>query len=251
MSVFEKDFLERIKSSKASGVSRQDLKCTSKTVSPQQMARLDAAIKQQRIEREKGGWRGAAKWLEENFPQDFGEAKAAPRAEASRETRSSGDCEAPLEPQPLADPPESPQSASAALPAPSPIPLASAFWQALLYGSRDALVSPSEANTALRLVAHELSTHSNAAYFTKTVRAGALRIVLLERFGAKVWDVMSKLWRVAPVSPGASVPNEDQSRCSPGASDCPRSMPAWRREFHQEVSNEQRMLEGIGGWPGS
>jgi hypothetical protein len=28
-----------------------------KTVNPQQMARLDAAIKQQRIERQKGGWR--------------------------------------------------------------------------------------------------------------------------------------------------------------------------------------------------
>jgi len=34
---------------------------------------------------------------------------------------------------------ESPQSAPAALPAPSLVPLASAFWQALLYGSRDAL----------------------------------------------------------------------------------------------------------------
>jgi hypothetical protein len=28
------------------------------------------------------------------------------------------------------------------------------------------------------------------------------------------------------------------------------AMPAWRREFHQEISNEQRLLEGIGGWCG-
>jgi hypothetical protein len=25
---------------------------------------------------------------------------------------------------------------------------------------------------------------------------------------------------------------------------------AWRREFHQQVSGEQRLLEGIGGWCG-
>jgi hypothetical protein len=27
-------------------------------------------------------------------------------------------------------------------------------------------------------------------------------------------------------------------------------MPAFRREFHQEISNEQRLLESMGGWPG-
>ena len=111
----------------------------------------------------------------------------------------------------------------------------SAFWQALLYGSRDALVSSTDANTALRLVARELSTHCNGADFIETVQAGALRKALSERFGAKVWDVVNKLWRAAPASPGAPTPNEDQSYCSPGLKDCPRSMPAWRREFHQEA----------------
>jgi len=36
-----------------------------------------------------------------------------------------------------------------------------------------------------------------------------------------------------------------------GVRGCPRSIPAWRREFHQEISNEQRLLESIGGWPGA
>jgi hypothetical protein len=25
-------------------------------------------------------------------------------------------------------------------------------------------------------------------------------------------------------------------------------MPVWRREIHQEISNEQRLLESMGGW---
>jgi hypothetical protein len=145
--------------------------------------------------------------------------------------------------------PGSTESAIAALPASIPL-LESAFWQALLYGSRDALVPPKEANTALRLVAHELSTHCNGADFVETVRVGALRKALLSRFGAKAWDVMNKLWRGAPASADAPAPNEDQSHCSPGVKDCPRSMPAWRREFHLEISREQRLLESMGGWCG-
>jgi hypothetical protein len=55
------------------------------------------------------------------------------------------------------------------------------------------------------------------------------------------WDVMNMLLRAAPPSPGAPTPNEDQSHCSLGVQDCPRSMPAWRREFHREVGNEQQL----------
>jgi hypothetical protein len=58
-----------------------------KTVNPQQMARLDAAIKQQRIERQKGGWRASARWLEENFPRNYAEPQAAAVAEQWGEVR--------------------------------------------------------------------------------------------------------------------------------------------------------------------
>ena len=34
---------------------------------------------------------------------------------------------------------------------------------------------------------------------------------------------------------------------SPGS---PPSVPAWRREFHQEFSHKQRLLESLGGWCG-
>jgi hypothetical protein len=239
-------YLERLESRRLSqGKDRP------KRASPQQMVRVERAIKQQRIECAKGGWRASAKWLEENFPEDY--PKAAPEAQ-----RDCSNCPNPesahapraVEPQPVANAPESPQNIPTALPAPSPIPLASAFWQGLLYGSRDALLSPADANTALRLVAHEVSTHCSGADFSETVRAGALRKALSERFGAKVWDVMNRLWRAAPVSPGASIPNEDQSHCSPGLKDCPPSMSVWRQEFNQEVSNEQRLLESMGGWCG-
>jgi hypothetical protein len=232
------------------GASEANLKCKPKTLSAEQMERVDAVIQQQRIECEKGGWRASAKWLQENC-EEYREQQATPMP--GGEMASSDICpnsEGANQPQPLANTPESPQNAREALSAPSPIPLASAFWQALLYGSRDALVSPGDANSALRLVAHELSTHCNGADFIETLRADALRKALSERFGAKVWDVMNKLWRAAPASPDAPVANEDQSQFSPGVKDCPRSMPAWRREFHREVGNEQQLLEGIGGWCG-
>jgi len=78
-----------------------------------------------------------------------------------------------------------------------------------------------------------------------------LRKLLRERFGpSKVEQTMATLWRTAPSIPGAPSPNEDQSHYTPGVSESPRSMPAWRREFHQEISTEQRLLEGIGGWCG-
>jgi hypothetical protein len=81
-----------------------------------------------------------------------------------------------------------------------------------LHGSPDALVSPGDANTALRLVANELLTHCTKTDFTGTIRVSALRKALLSRFGVKVWDVMNKLWRAAPASPDAPQPSEDQSR---------------------------------------
>ena len=86
--------------------------------------------------------------------------------------------------------------------------------------------------------------------FPDSVRVNTLRKMLDQQFGAKVWDVMDMLLRAAPPSPGAPTPNEDQSHCSLGVQDCPRSMLARRREFHREVGNEQQLLEGIGDWCG-
>jgi hypothetical protein len=222
-----------------------------KTVSTEQMARVEQAIQEQRCKYQKEDWLASAKWLEENFPQDYAAPKTTAASRPSPETRSSGSLEARLESQPLANAPESPQSAREVLPAPLPIPLPSAFWQALLYGSSDALVSPVDANIALRLVAHELPLEASmSGELSESVRVSAFRKMLAERFGAKVWDVMNKLWRDAPTTPGAPVPNEDQGHCTPGLRECPRTMPSWRREFHQEVSGEQRLLEELGGWCG-
>jgi len=146
--------------------------------------------------------------------------------------------------------PESPQNVPTALPAPPPIPLAAAFWQALLYGSRDALVSQSEANAALRLVAHELSTDCNGADFVETLRAGALRKVLDERFGAVAWPAMNKLWRSAPASPGAPRPSEDQSREPTGSLPVGRNQPRWIRELNEPGGAEREWLTENGLWCG-
>jgi len=179
-----------------------------KTVSAEQMEQFEQAIRQQRIECEKGGWRADAKWLEKNFPQDFGEAKAAPRAELSYETRSSIHCsnsepvnETPtVEPQPLANVPESPQTACEALPAaPSPIPLASEFWQSLLFGSPDSLVPSPDATRALQLVSDKLGVPIAEGETIGTMRAGQLRKLLRDRFGpADAEQTTAALWRSAP-----------------------------------------------------
>jgi hypothetical protein len=59
----------------------------------------------------------------------------------------------------------------------------SAVWQALLYGSRDTLVSPGDANTALRLVARALGKDCNVVQFSDSGRANALLKMLNECFG--------------------------------------------------------------------
>ena len=220
----------------------------SKTVSLQQMARLDAVIKQQRIECEKGGWRADAKWLEKNFPQDFGEAKAAPRVEPSYQTRSSINCS---NSEHANDTPtvEPPQDAPAALPAPSPIPLASAFWQALLYGSRDTLVSPRDANTALRLVAFELGKDLDVIEFTESLRVNTLR-KMLDGWGVEVWHVMNRLWRAAPASPGAPMPNVDQSQMAPGSWPVGRDQPRWVVELNEPGIPERDWRIENGLWCG-
>src|SRR6516165_3465691 len=99
--------------------------------------------------------------------------------------------------------PESPQSAPAALSAPSPIPLASAFWQSLLFGNPDSLVSSSDATRALQLVSDKLGFPIADGETIDTERAGQLRKLLRGRFGLAAEQTMSALWRSATASPGA------------------------------------------------
>ena len=151
---------------------------------------------------------------------------------------------------PLANAPEWPQRTPEALPAPSPIPLASAFWQALLYGSRDTLVSPGDANTALRLVACELGKDSGVVQFTDSVRVNTLHKILDQQFGPKVWDVMNKLWRAAPANPGAPQPREDQSQLPTGPLPVGRNQPQLIRELDEPGGAERAWLIENGLWCG-
>ncbi len=84
------------------------------------------------------------------------------------------------------------------------------------------MVSSSDATRAIALVCDKLAIPIGEGETIGTLRAGQLRRMLGEHFGAKVWDVMNKLWRAAPASPGAPAPNEEVSQASPGVRDCPR-----------------------------
>jgi hypothetical protein len=73
-----------------------------------------------------------------------------------------------------------------------------------------------------------------------------LRKMLGERFGPKVWDVMNKLWRSAPASPGAPTPNEDRGQLPPGPMSDGRSQPRWARNLHDPTKIEREWLEDLG-----
>jgi hypothetical protein len=207
----------------------------------------------------KDSWRDDARFLEELYPEDFGPPRNQPSSAPCVESSlCSGlvDSASRKETQCPPGDPESSQSAPQSVSAPPPIPelapLPAAFWRALLYGSPDALLATAEATLATRLVAQALGVPSvDLPEFTESIRAGQFRRGLRESFGdAQAEQAMAALWRNAPASPGSPQPNEDESRLTPGVRDCPRTMPAWRRGFHLEVCNEQRLLEGIGGWSG-
>lgn len=72
----------REKEKATSGTSEPNLKCTPKTVSTEQMEHFEQVIKQQRIEYEKEDWRGSAKWLEENFPEEVLRSETRTRAKS-------------------------------------------------------------------------------------------------------------------------------------------------------------------------
>jgi len=121
--------------------------------------------------------------------------------------------------------PESPENVLTALPAPSPISLPSGFWQALLYGSRDALVPAPR--TPQRYTSDNTSAWQGFQCGPiQRQRSGQHAAQNVRWVGAEVWHVTNKLWRAAPASLGAPTPNEDQRHCGPGVRGCPRFMPA-------------------------
>jgi hypothetical protein len=127
--------------------------------------------------------------------------------------------------------------------------LSAQWWQSFLYGSRDALLSAGDATRAMHLIAQVLFVERGPSEFSEGVCVVALCKLLEAHFGgAQAWQAMHGLWRSAPTSLGASQPNIDQSHCTPGVWECPRSMQSWRRDFHQEVSDDRRLLESMGGW---
>ena len=233
------------------GASEPNLKCTPKTLSAEQMERVDAVIQQQRIECEKGGWRASAKWLEENC-EECREPKAAPMPR--NEMASSDICpnsEVANEPQPLANAPESPQSAPTALPAPLPMePLPSSFWWALLFGNPDSSVSSSDATRALQLVSAKFGVPIADGETIETVRAGQLRKLLRGRFGLAAEQTMSALWRSAPASPGTPQPDIGQSQLPAGALPVSHSQPQWIAELNEPGGSERQWLMDNGFWCG-
>lgn len=193
-------------------------------------------------------WRDDAKRLEENCPDEFG----PPRLPASD---SPGSLPAPLSApvqELVAIAPGSPQSVSEVLPAPPPISsLPNSFWQALLFGSPDGLIPGCDVTGALRLISNKLRIPITQDETIGVLRAGQLRKMLRSRFGARDAErAMSELWRGAPASPGAPVPNDDQSHCCPGVWECPRSMPLWRREMNERNISERDWRIENGLWCG-
>jgi hypothetical protein len=202
----------------------------------------------------KHSWRVDAKWLEKHYPEEFGPPQSAQLPALPREITHEVIGETKRETTPTST--DICSNASPAIPAPAhappPItPLSSAFWQGLLFGSPDSLIPGADATHALHLVADKVGSAIEAGEPIASIRAGLLRKEFHRRFGLAVAErALVTLWRAAPASAGAPEANVNQSHCTPGVSECPRSMPTWRREFQQEVSNEQWLLESMGGWCG-
>jgi hypothetical protein len=76
----------------------------------------------------------------------------------------------------------------------------------------------------MHLIAQALGVERGPSEFSEGVRVAALRKLLEAHFGAaQAWQAMNELWRSAPASPGVLEVNVDQSHCTPGAWECPRS----------------------------
>jgi hypothetical protein len=232
-----------------------------KTVSPQQMARVEQAIQQQQIKYQQEGWRASAKWLEQNCEEfrELASGRTSPTTEQSREpgceTRSLDVCanselvqQPPRgEPQSPPNAPESSQSVHEALPVSPPIaPLPSLFWHGLLFGSRESIISAADANIAVCLVARQLGTDSDVSEFTDSIRVHTLRQTIAERFGAVAWPAMNELWRSAPPTAAAPALTPDQSQLLPELWSGNRQLPRWIESLRDPSRLEREYLEDLG-----
>jgi hypothetical protein len=113
-------------------------------------------------------------------------------------------------------------------------PLPASWWQGLLYGSPDAMLSAADATRAMHLIAQALGVNSGPSEFSAGVRGVALRKILDERFGAgQAWRAMNELWRSASPSPGAPSPNQDQSQMTPGSWPVSPDQPRWATQLNE------------------
>jgi hypothetical protein len=112
----------------------------------------------------------------------------------------------------------SPQSDFGVARVPPPIPpLPGSFWQAVLYGSPDSLLSAADSTRALQLIADKLGAPTVEGEMLGALRAAQLRKLLRERFGPlEAEGAIAALWRRAPASPGVPQSAEDQSQLPPG-----------------------------------
>jgi hypothetical protein len=204
----------------------------------------------------KSCWRDDAAFLEQEFPEEFGPSPKAHSPEVPAEVMSTG-LRASLPPSVITPGPsqsalESAQSVPEVLPAPPPIPpLPASWWQGLLYGSPDAMLSAADATSAMHLIAQALGVNSGPSEFSEGVRGAALRKLLEAHFGAaQAWRAMNELWRSASPSPGAPSPNQDQSQMTPGSWPVSREQPRWVREFHDPGGVERDWMIENGLWCG-
>jgi hypothetical protein len=210
-----------------------------------------------------GSWRESARWLQENFPEQYGELhdlgvssenpilpNAANAVSAAKP--SSGSPTPPAEAESVAIVPGSPQSACTKLGAPLPIPAIapanSAFWQALLYGNPDGLVSSTDATIALRLVAERIGITIDQSETIATLRAGELRKLLRNKFGQlQAEQTIAALWRSAPLKAfGALAPAPEESQPPPGSSVDSQLQPRWARALHDPDRAQQEWLSDHG-----
>jgi hypothetical protein len=224
---------------------------------------LRELLEQRKRALSKGDWREDARILAEHYPEEFGEPHDLPVSSENPILPNaanavfaaeplSGSPAPPAEQEPAAIASEPTQSAPDALPAPPPVPaefplLDSAFWQALLYGNPDGLVSSTDATIALRLVADRIGITIDQSETIPTLRAGQLRKRLRERFGPEMAEqTFAVLWCSAPPPPGALAPALDQSQLPPGSWVDSQPQPRWARDLHDPDRAEQEWLSDLG-----